>query len=121
MSPDGKWLAYLRFQTSPDGSAFTPDLRVTADPTQEAENAIIVDTFRRAGVAATSYIIPAAQQNVKAALAAYTTGKIPFLSLLETERNLVELRDRSYETSAAVYRRRATLERVVGGPDVLPQ
>jgi peptide/nickel transport system substrate-binding protein len=51
------------FYVGPDASPFTPDLRVTADPTQEAENAIIVDTFRRAGVAATSYIIPAAQQS----------------------------------------------------------
>jgi cobalt-zinc-cadmium efflux system outer membrane protein len=60
-------------------------------------------------------ILPAARENVKAALAAYTTGKTPFLSLIEAERNLVELRDRYYEASANVYRRRATLERVTGG------
>jgi peptide/nickel transport system substrate-binding protein len=64
--PDG-------FYISPDGSPFTPDLRVTADPTQEAENAIIVDTFRRAGVAATSYIIPAAQQSDGQARSIYPT------------------------------------------------
>jgi peptide/nickel transport system substrate-binding protein len=51
------------FYVGPDGIAFNPDLRVTADPTQEAENAILIDTFRRAGIAATSYIIPAAQQS----------------------------------------------------------
>jgi len=50
------------FYAHPDGTPFNPDLRVTADPTQEAENAIIVDTLKRAGVDATSYIIPAAQQ-----------------------------------------------------------
>lgn len=60
-------------------------------------------------------ILKAADQNVKAALTAYTTGKTPFLSLLDAERKLVELRDRYYETSADVYRRRATLERVTGG------
>ncbi len=51
------------FYVAPDGSPFTPDLRCTADPTQEAENAIIVDTLRRAGVNAQSYIIPSALQS----------------------------------------------------------
>lgn len=61
-------------------------------------------------------ILPAAQENVKAAQAAYVTGKIPFLSLIEAQRDLVNLRDRSYESSADYYRRRAVLERVTGGP-----
>lgn len=59
-------------------------------------------------------ILPAARENVKAAQAAYTTGKIPFLSLIEAQRNLVGLRDRYYESLADVYRRRAILERVTG-------
>jgi outer membrane protein TolC len=61
-------------------------------------------------------ILPAAQQNIKAALAGYTTAKVPFLSLIEARRNLVMLRDRYYEAIADYHRRRATLERVVGRP-----
>ncbi len=61
-------------------------------------------------------ILPAARENVKAAIAAYTTGKVPFLSLIEAQRNLIGLRERYYETTADVFRRRATLERVIGGP-----
>jgi outer membrane protein TolC len=60
-------------------------------------------------------ILPAARQNVEAAIPAYATGKIPFLSLIEAQRDLIELRDRYYETTADVFRRRATLSRVVGG------
>lgn len=63
-------------------------------------------------------ILPAAQENVKAALAAYTTNRVPFLSLIEAQRNLVGLRDRSYEVTADYFRRRAQLERAVGGPFV---
>ncbi len=61
-------------------------------------------------------ILPAARENVKAAQAAYVTGKTPFLSLIEAQRNLVNLRDRNYEATADYFRRRATLERVIGGP-----
>lgn len=61
-------------------------------------------------------ILPAAEANVKEALAAYSTGKTPFLSLIEAQRNLIGLRDRYYESLADYYRRRATLERVIGGP-----
>jgi outer membrane protein TolC len=61
-------------------------------------------------------ILKAADANVKAAQSAYTTGKIPFLSLIEAQRNLVGLRDRSYEALADYFRRRAALDRAVGGP-----
>ncbi len=63
-----------------------------------------------------SEILPAAELNVKSARAAYTAGQVPFLTLIEAQRNLVDLRDRSYEAVAASGRRRATLERVLGGP-----
>ena len=65
-------------------------------------------------------ILPAARQNIEAAQSAYATGKIPFLSLIEAQRSAVGLRDRYYEAIADYYRRRATLERVVGGPLVSP-
>ncbi len=61
-------------------------------------------------------ILPAARENVKAAQSAYVTGKTPFLSLVEAQRNLVNLRDRHYEAIADYFRRLATLERVIGGP-----
>jgi outer membrane protein TolC len=61
-------------------------------------------------------VLPSARQNVKAAEAAYGTGKIPFLSLIEAERNVVNLRDRYYEATADYFRRRANLERIVGAP-----
>jgi outer membrane protein, heavy metal efflux system len=65
-------------------------------------------------------ILPAAKLNVEAAQSAYETGKIPFLSLVEAQRNLVTLRDSYYEAVADCFRRRATLERVIGGP-IVPQ
>jgi outer membrane protein TolC len=61
-------------------------------------------------------VLPAAEQNVKAAQSAYVTGKIPFLSLIEAERNVIGLRDRDYELVADYFRRRAALERASGGP-----
>lgn len=59
-------------------------------------------------------ILPSAVENVKAARQAYVTSRIPFLSLIEAQRQLVELRDRYYEATAEYHRRRATLERVTG-------
>jgi cobalt-zinc-cadmium efflux system outer membrane protein len=68
----------------------------------------------------TETILPAAEANVKAAQSAYVTGKIPFLSLIEAQRSVVGLRDRYYEALAEYYRRRAALERAIGGP-LLPE
>jgi outer membrane protein TolC len=61
-------------------------------------------------------ILRAAEANVKAAQSAYITAKIPFLTLIEAERNVVNLRDRYYEAVADYFRRLAALERAVGGP-----
>jgi outer membrane protein TolC len=61
-------------------------------------------------------ILKAADANVKAGQSAYVTGKTPFLSLIEAQRNVVNLRDRYYEAVADYFRRRAALERAVGGP-----
>ena len=60
-------------------------------------------------------ILPAAEQNVQSAKTSYTTGKIPLVTLIEAERAVIELRDRYYEATAESYRRRAALERAVGG------
>lgn len=59
-------------------------------------------------------ILPSAQENVRAAQSAYMTAKTPFLSLIEAQRSLVMLRDRNFEATADYFRRRATLDRVVG-------
>jgi outer membrane protein TolC len=61
-------------------------------------------------------ILPDARLNVDAAQSAYVTGKIPMLSLIEAQRNIVLLRDRYFEALADYHRRLATLERVVGEP-----
>ncbi|MCE9530102.1 MAG: hypothetical protein K8T89_03040 [Planctomycetes bacterium] len=49
-------------------------------------------------------------------MATYTTGKVPFLSLIDAQRNLVGQRERAYETAAEYFRRSAALERAIGGP-----
>jgi outer membrane protein TolC len=61
-------------------------------------------------------ILPAAEKNVTEARDAYVKGRVPFLGLIEAQRNLVELKDRYYEAVSASFSRRATLERVTGGP-----
>jgi outer membrane protein TolC len=61
-------------------------------------------------------VLPAARENVEAAESAYETARIPFLSLVEAQRNEVMLLDRYHETIADYFRRRATLERIVGAP-----
>jgi outer membrane protein TolC len=61
-------------------------------------------------------ILPAAGDNIKAARPAYVTAQIPLLGYLEAQRTFVSLQDRYYEAVADYFRRRATLERVSGGP-----
>jgi outer membrane protein TolC len=61
-------------------------------------------------------ILRDARRNVQSAQPAYVTGKIPFLTLVETERLEVNLRDRYYQALADYHARRAALERAVGGP-----
>jgi outer membrane protein, heavy metal efflux system len=65
-------------------------------------------------------LLPAAELNAQAARTAYVAGRIPAQSRIEAERSLVLLRDRYYETLAESYRRRAALERVIGGPPAKP-
>ena len=63
-------------------------------------------------------ILPDAKKNVEAAQAAYEAGnaKVPFLNLIVAQRSRVMLLDRYHEAVADSFRRRTTLERVVGGP-----
>ena len=59
--------------------------------------------------------LPAARRNVELATTEYAVAKVPFLNLIEAQRNLIELRNRQLETAAELVRRRAALERAVGG------
>jgi outer membrane protein, heavy metal efflux system len=61
-------------------------------------------------------VVPAARLQVKTAEQEYMTGKIPFVTLIEAQRNVIGLQDRFYEFVADYFRRLATLERAVGGP-----
>jgi outer membrane protein TolC len=59
--------------------------------------------------------LPTARRNVELATSEYAVGRVPFLNLIEAQRNLIELRERYLEVSAELLRRRATLERMTGG------
>lgn len=59
-------------------------------------------------------ILPAAQLSVESARASYTSGRLDFLRLVESQRQLLTLQDRYYETVAEYHQRRAQLDRVVG-------
>jgi outer membrane protein TolC len=62
-------------------------------------------------------LLPPAEQNVKSLQSEYITGgKTAYIDLLEAERSVIDLRDRYYEIVADAFRRRAALERAVGGP-----
>lgn len=61
-------------------------------------------------------ILPAARENVRAAQAGYAATKVPALSVIEAQRNLITQRERAYEIMADFFRRRAALERAIGGP-----
>ncbi|HEY7309131.1 MAG TPA: TolC family protein [Gemmataceae bacterium] len=60
-------------------------------------------------------VLPAARQNVKAAQPAYVTGKIPLSTLIEVQRNLIDLQDRYYQATAEFFRRRTALQRSLTG------
>ena len=62
------------------------------------------------------HLLPDAELNVKTLETRYTTASTAFINLLDAERSLIELRDRYYEITADAFRRRAALERAVGGP-----
>jgi outer membrane protein TolC len=63
-----------------------------------------------------SDVLPAAKANKDSAQAAYSAGKVPFVTPIEAERNYVNLKDRYYEATADYFRRRANLERAIGAP-----
>ena len=60
-------------------------------------------------------LFPAAEANVKEALALYINSKVPFVTLIDAQRNLIVMRDRHNEVLADALRRKANLVRAVGG------
>ena len=74
---------------------------------QVLESERILDLYER-------QILPQADENVRSAQSAYVTGKSPFVSVIEAQRSLISLRDRNFEVTADYFRRRASLDRLVG-------
>src|SRR5439155_22738 len=56
-------------------------------------------------------LIPAAEQNVAAARTSYDVGKLNFLQLAQTQRQLIAIRERQIEALVAYHRRAAELAR----------
>jgi len=63
-------------------------------------------------------ILPTARHSIDAARASYLAGRLDFLRLVESQRQLLALQDRYYEAVAAYQQRLAELERLVGAPPV---
>jgi len=61
-------------------------------------------------------LIPAAEQNVAAARSNYEVGKLNFLQLAQTQRQLITIRERQIEALVAYHRRSAELARAMAGP-----
>jgi outer membrane protein TolC len=59
--------------------------------------------------------LPFAEQNVEAARSNYDVGAGTFLSLAQAQRQLIEVRAKYQQTIADYHRRKAELERAVGG------
>lgn len=59
-------------------------------------------------------ILPAAERSLESALANYTSGKLDFLRLLDTERQLNNQRETYFQAIAEYHRRLAELDRVAG-------
>ena len=61
-------------------------------------------------------VLPAARLSVKSAQSGYQTGDVSLLVLLETQRNLADLQDQYYQSTAEFFRRRTVLQRALTGP-----
>jgi outer membrane protein TolC len=60
-------------------------------------------------------ILPSARHSVEAAQASYTAGRLDFLRLIESQRQLLLLQDGLYQAIADYHQRLAELDRRVGG------
>jgi len=63
-----------------------------------------------------SNLLPTARQSIESARASYTTGRLDFFRLIESQRQLLTLQDEYYSASADYHRRLAALDRAMGTP-----
>jgi cobalt-zinc-cadmium efflux system outer membrane protein len=61
-------------------------------------------------------ILPRSRHSVEAARASYIAGRLDFLRLIESQRQLLSLEDRFYQATAEYHQRLAELQRLVGIP-----
>jgi cobalt-zinc-cadmium efflux system outer membrane protein len=59
-------------------------------------------------------LLPTAEQSIESARASYTAGRLDFLRLIESQRQLLTLKDDYYAALAEYHQRLATLDRVTG-------
>ena len=73
-----------------------------------------VDESRKTVALYSERLIPAAEQNVAAARTSYDVGKLNFLQLAQTQRQLIAIRERQIESLVAYHRRASELARAIG-------
>jgi outer membrane protein TolC len=64
-------------------------------------------------------ILPTAQHSVEAARASYLAGRLDFLRLVESQRQLLSIQDSFYAAMATYQLRLAELERLVGSRPIV--
>jgi outer membrane protein TolC len=82
----------------------------------EVETAVAELSAANASRANYSQIISDAEASLESAQAAYETAGVDFLRLIESQRKLIANREKQVEAEANYHRRRAELERIIGGP-----
>lgn len=80
----------------------------------------LVDESRNTLAVYETTILPTVRHSVDAARASYLSGRLDFLRLVESQRQLLEMQDRFYETVAEYRGRQAELTRLIGGSPYLP-
>lgn len=61
-------------------------------------------------------VVPAAEASFTTARNSYMTGSLDFLRLVEAQRQLITIRERTIEAEVELHRRIAELQRVIAGP-----
>jgi cobalt-zinc-cadmium efflux system outer membrane protein len=64
-------------------------------------------------------LLPTAEKSIESARASYMAGRLDFLRLIESQRQLLTLQDEYYSTLAEYHQRLAALDRVIGSPPPL--
>lgn len=93
------------------------DYQLTVDTIQndvQAANARVQGSQKTVELYETQ-ILPLAVDNLTAARAGYTAGTLDFLRLIEAQRQLIDLKEKHQGAIAELHRRRAELDRAVGG------